>query len=74
VTRWFVLLAVLLLTGSARGDDRERIISETCALISQQRNSLSDAVAVSEAKRKLAQERIEQWEFYFRSYTGEAKS
>jgi hypothetical protein len=74
MTRWLILAFLLALAGSAHGDDRERVMSETCSLISQQRNNLSDAVAVSEAKRKLAQERIEQWETYFKTYIGEARS
>jgi hypothetical protein len=62
--------ALLMFIGAAYADDRERVMTEACSLIAQQRNSLSDAVAVAEAKRKIAQERLDQWEAYFRAYSG----
>lgn len=47
-------------------------------LVSQQRNSLSDAIAVAEARRKIegeetakTKQRVADWEAYFRAYVGE---
>lgn len=74
MTRAVMILVLLLgLAGGAAygADDPQRVMSEACSLISQQRNNLSDAVAVAEAKRKLALERIDQWETYFKAYVGE---
>lgn len=49
-------------------------------MIGQQRNSLSDAIAVAEARRKIEGEeamnlrqKLAEWEAYFKAYTGEAK-
>jgi hypothetical protein len=59
--------------------DKQRLISEACAMISQQRNSLSDAVAVAEANRKIEGEeltkikqRLAEWDAYFKAYVGES--
>jgi hypothetical protein len=50
-------------------------MQEACTLIGQQRNSLSDAIAVSEARSKIATEaavkRNAEWEAYFKAYIGE---
>jgi hypothetical protein len=72
--RWSIALAVCCLwSASCYAEDTARLTQETCSLIAQQRNSLSDAMAVAEARRKLAQERLDQWETYFKAYAGEPK-
>ncbi len=67
-----------VLTINAIAADDQRLLTEACSLVSQQRNSLSDAIAVSEARSKIAGEeavkvkqRVTDWEAYFRAYVGE---
>jgi hypothetical protein len=54
--------------------DDKRELAEACAVISQQRNSLADGLAVIEARRKIesadAAKRVTDWEEYFRAYVG----
>lgn len=59
---------------------KQRLISEACAMIGQQRNSLSDGVAIAEANRKIegedaakVKQRVSEWEAYFKAYVGADK-
>jgi hypothetical protein len=69
------------MSAAAQQPTDPKLAGETCALVSQQRNAVMDALAGSEARRKIdgedaakLKQRVEQWEAYFRAYTGEAKS
>lgn len=77
---WFIPACCVLWSVSCYAEDQQRLLSEACTLVSQQRNSLSDAIAVMEARRKIegeeaakTKQRVSDWETYFQAYVGEAK-
>jgi hypothetical protein len=58
-------------------DDKQRLLSEACQIMAQQRNSLADALAVAEAGRQIEAEdsakmkqRLADWDAYFKAYVG----
>jgi hypothetical protein len=71
------LLPVLVVLPAMAQQADPRLLGETCAVIAQQRNSLADTAAVTEARRKLdadesakLKQRLTDWEAYFRAYLG----
>jgi hypothetical protein len=64
----------LLFTVAALAQQMPRELTEVCSVITQQRNQLADQVALIEAKRKMAQERLVEWEAYFKAYVGNGAS
>jgi hypothetical protein len=72
---FLILLAgCCVLSVSCLAADDKRELAEACAVVSQQRNSLADGLAVIEARRKLesadAARRVTDWEEYFKAYIG----
>jgi hypothetical protein len=76
----FLATSALAQQRSMNDPAQQRLTAEACALVAQQRNSLSDAIAIAEANRKIegedttkVKQRVAEWEAYFRAYIGAAK-
>lgn len=66
----FAVIAGMSFAAFAETPERQHELMEACSIVSQQRNTVTDGLALTEARRRLAQERVEQWEAYFKAYTG----
>jgi hypothetical protein len=64
------LIVLAVLVGGAAMAQTSREAGEVCSIIAQQRNNLADQIAAVEARRRIAQERVGEWEAYFKAYVG----